>query len=60
MKINNFDISKVVEDLTDSEKLSLYQFLLNLHNKKTIYKVNYKLKPGKSQEQTAIDQHIRL
>lgn len=34
MKKNSFDILKLIEDLTESEKLCLYEFLLELRGEK--------------------------
>ena len=48
----NNAISILASDLTDNEKLRLYQFLLNLHRDKQIYKVNYTAKTAKSQVRT--------
>ena len=32
MKKDNFDIAKLIEDLTESEKIRLYGFILGLKN----------------------------
>ena len=50
MKKKENNILNLVTDLSNIEKLYLYNFLLNIRQNDEIYRVNYKPKMLKSQE----------